>query len=327
MNELLLSFVVFAFVPAFFQLAFWLVARFGFGKKLPTFREGSQSVFITSTISIVITLVICWIMSLAGFTDAQFYRPSQRNYGQIEELGLSPEEVDFKSADGTSLHGWFFPAKGESSLGTVIHLHGSDRNITYTILNSHWLIERNFNLFVFDYRGYGKSSGKPSREGLIQDALAAIQTIQAREDTAESPIWLWGQSMGGQLAIVTAAELEGQGLSGVISEATYSTFSEHVCDKMSKMGPLWLVQWGLWLLTSDAHSAIRSVGQLTEVPLLLIHGDADRAVAPYHSDRLFEKAEGPKEIWKVPGAGHLKVFQKEEYQDRLELFLTESIKN
>lgn len=328
MNEILLSFIVFALAPAFFQSIFWLVARFGFGKKTPTFREGFLTVFITTTLTLAITLVICWIMSISGFTNAQFYRPSQRNYGQVEELGLTPEEVNFKSSDGTALHGWFFPAKGDSSpLGTVIHLHGSDRNITYTILNSHWLIERNFNLFVFDYRGYGKSSGKPTREGLIHDAQAAIEVIQAREETAKSPVWLWGQSMGGQLAIVTAAALDGQGLDGVISEATYSTYSEHISDKMSRMGPLWLVHWGLGLVTSDAHSAISAVDQLTNVPLLLIHGDADQAVSPYHSDRLFEKAKGPKEIWRVPGAGHLKVFQEQEYQDRLAQFLTESTNN
>jgi hypothetical protein len=123
MNELLLSFVVFALAPGFFQLIYWLVARFGFGKKPPAFREGIQSVFITSTITVVMTLMICWIMSLTGFASAMFYRPSQRDYGQIKELGLSPEEVDFKSGDGTSLHGWFFAAKDDTSKGTVIHLH------------------------------------------------------------------------------------------------------------------------------------------------------------------------------------------------------------
>ena len=324
MNELLLSFVVFALAPGFFQLIYWLVARFGFGKKMPAFREGIQSVFITSTITVVITLMICWIMSLTGFASAMFYRPSQRDYGQIKELGLSPEEVDFKSGDGTSLHGWFFPAKGATSKGTVIHLHGSDRNITYTIVNSHWLMDRGFNLFVFDYRGYGKSSGKPDRAGLVQDVLAAIETMQSRDDVGENPIWLWGQSMGGQLAIVSAAKQGGDGLAGVISEATYSNYSGHISDKMANMGPLWLVHWGLWLTTSDDHSAIRSVDQLTDVPLLLIHGDADQAVAPYHSDRLFEKAGEHKEIWRVPGAGHLKVFQELEYQDRLVQFLTKS---
>jgi fermentation-respiration switch protein FrsA (DUF1100 family) len=91
---------------------------------------------------------------------------------------------------------------------------------------------------------------------------------------------------------------------------------------MAQLGPLWLVQWGAWLVTSDDHAAEDVVGRLAPTPILLVHGTADRGVAPYHSDRLFELAGEPKEIWRVEGAGHLDVFSREAYRTRLVEYLT-----
>lgn len=279
-------------------------------------RDGLLAVGITVAIVIAISFVLTW----TGFGEAQFFRPSARDYGEHTKLGLAPEDVFFESADGTRLHGWFVPAQ-DSAVGTVVHLHGSDRNITQTIRNSAWLTEHGFNVFAFDYRGYGRSEGEPSRRGVVDDAAAAVGYVRSRPGVDPDALYLWGQSMGGQAAILAADQAGAGGVRGVVAEATYASPSHHVKDKLAQMGPLWLIQWGVWLATSDEPNARGAVGRLAPTPVLIVHGTADRGVRPYHGDWLFEAAGEPRAIWRVEGARHLDVFHDPEYRERLVRFL------
>ena len=268
----------------------------------------------------VITLVISITLKATGFFDQQFYRPSARDYGAGDELGFQPENVSFASADGTMLQGWFLPSQGEP-LGTVISFHGSDRNITYATRNVYWLTQHGFNVFVFDYRGYGRSDGAPDRKGLVDDSTAAIDYVMTRSDVRPDKIILYGQSMGGQLALNAASIRKDAGIRLVIAEATYACQSYHLSDKLGQFGPLWLVKWAGWLLTSDEYSGESAIADLQSTPVLLVHGNSDTGVQPYHSERLFEAAAGAREIWRYEGIGHLKIFKEGPPQDRLVDFI------
>jgi fermentation-respiration switch protein FrsA (DUF1100 family) len=300
------------------------VARLLLGKPWPAAWGLAKEALLSTAITLVITLVICLILTWTGFTESQFYRPSTRDYGQHTKLKLTPEDLFFKSKDGTRLHGWFIPAK-DKAIGTVIHLHGSDRNITHTLGNSHWLTGHGFNLYVFDYRGYGRSAGQPTRQGVVEDAVAAIDYVRLRPDVDADRILLWGQSMGGQLAIVAADRAGQEGIQAVVADATYASHKHHVKDKLAQMGPLWLVQWAIWFVTSDAHAARGVVGRLTPTRILLVHGTADTVVQPYHSNWLFQAAGEPKALWRVPSFGHLKVFQDSRYREKLVQFFREAL--
>jgi uncharacterized protein len=275
---------------------------------------------VAAAITLGITLAISLILNWTGFLQSQFYRPSQADFGQHRDLGVEPEDVAFQSKDGTQLHGWFVPAAGEA-LGTVIHFHGSDRNVTFTIRNCLWLTDRGFNVFMFDYRGFGKSAGEPERRGVVEDSAAAIKYVRSRPGVDPDKICLWGQSMGGQVAIVAAPLAGADGIRAIVAEATYASHSHHIKDKMAQFGPLWLVQWGAWLVTSDADAADDKVAQLAPTPLLLIHGTADTAVRPYHSETLFDLAGTPKDIWRIDGAKHLDVLRTAEWQNKLVEYL------
>ena len=256
------------------------------------------------------------IVGLRSVIDAQFFRPSDRNFAQHEELGLTPEDVSFESGDGTRLFGWFLPTAGEPR-GTVIHYHGSDGNLSRTIRHVDWLPQAGFNVFAVDYRGYGRSDGEPSHEGVLDDAVAAIEYVRSRDDVDADRLLLWGQSMGGQLAIRAATEVGPPPVRAVVAEATYASHRHHVRDKIAELGPLWLVQWAGWLLTSDALAADRVAADLGSTALLLVHGTRDAVVRPYHSERLFAAATEPREIWWVEGAGHLDVFGDPAIRGRL----------
>ncbi|MEM1069906.1 MAG: alpha/beta fold hydrolase [Planctomycetota bacterium] len=316
MTGIVVSFLVFFSLPFLVAGLVVVIRRAITGKPLPKLKAFLTDNLIASVITVVITFVICLVMTWVGFYEMQFYRPSKKDFGKAEELGLEPENVSFNSEDGTQLHGWFLPAKDEP-LGTVMHCHGSDLNITLTIRNVSWLTQRGYNVFAFDYRGYGQSKGKPSAEGVVSDSVAALRYVASRDDVDASRIILWGQSMGGQLAISAAAICDDVAPAAVVSEATYATHSHHVKDKLAQMGPLWLIQWGPWLTTSDKHAALPVVGELPPTNLLLVHGSADRVVQPYQSEWLYDASSERKEIWRVEGAKHLNIFQDAEYRDRL----------
>lgn len=284
-----------------------------------------ESLILVPVITIGITLVITFVLQAVGFLDRQFYRPSHRDYEQAAKLGITYEDISLPTADGETLHGWWIPAAGAPK-GTVIHFHGSDRNISYTVRNVAWMTAHRWNVFAFDYRGYGKSTGTPSREGLIRDGLAALDYVHSRPDVEPESIVLFGQSMGGQLAITTAAQSPiGDRLGAVVSEATYARHSLHVADKLSSLGPLWLVQWSAWLLTSDDNSAEDAIADLPPVPVLLVHGSIDRGCRPYHSERLYDAAGEPKAIWRMKGERHLTTFQAETNQARLIDYLNQHV--
>jgi alpha-beta hydrolase superfamily lysophospholipase len=97
-------------------------------------------------------------------------------------IGFTYRDVDFAAADGTALHGWYFPAEGEPS-GSVLFLHGNAENISTHFANVAWLAKSGFAVLVFDYRGYGRSAGSPDLDGLHQDAEAAMEALLRLPET------------------------------------------------------------------------------------------------------------------------------------------------
>lgn len=325
MTSLSISFFVLISIPVAIAIATAVAGKLRSGKPLPSARVFARESLTSVGITVAVTIGICLVLGWTGFTESQFYRPSTRDFEEHVRLDLAPQDVLFESNDGTNLHGWFIPAE-EQPIGTVIHLHGSDRNISYTVKNSHWLAQYGFNVFVFDYRGYGRSEGQPSRRGVVEDAVAAIEHVRSRSEVDPDRVFLWGQSMGGQLAIVAADRVGRVAIRAVVAEATYASYRHHVKDKLAEMGPLWLIQWGAWLVTRDTYAAQDVVGRIAPTPILVIHGTADRGVKPYHSEWLYSAAGEPKDIWRVEGFGHLDVFKDPVYRERLVQFLTRHVR-
>ena len=151
--------------------------------------------------------------------DRLFYYPTSVVYGRPESHGLTYESVCFESGDGTALHGWFFPSDGPTR-GTIVHCHGNAGNITGHFEAVRWLPACGWNVLCFDYRGYGRSAGAPSRSGTIEDARAALRYALSRSDVDPRCVVMLGQSLGGSIGIVVAAECDT--LRGLAVEGAFS---------------------------------------------------------------------------------------------------------
>ena len=238
----------------------------------------------------------------AGLDDL-FYHPDNKVYTTPKKDGYAFEEVVFASRDKTELSGWFIPAKGKA-LGTVIHFHGNAQNMTAHYSYVSWLPASGFNLFVFDYRGYGKSKGKLSRKGVYEDSVAAVEYIKSRTDIDQGKIILFGQSLGGANAIAVAGENRFKGIVGVVSESAFSSYKSVATEHAGLFKPL------APLVIGNKFSPKKSVKKIAPTPLLIIHGTADQVVAYKHAKKLFKEAKAPKELWTIRGGRHTEAFGK-----------------
>ncbi len=234
--------------------------------------------------------------------DGFFFHPSQRIYDDPHEHGLTFQSVFFEGEAGRRLHGWFFPAIGDAQ-GTIIHCHGNAGNITGHYRFVGWLPKRGWNVFCFDYGGFGQSSGKPTREVAITDTHSAIDYIKARDDIDGRRLILFGQSLGGAVAIVAAADRDD--LAGLAAEGAFASYQEEarfVCHHT----------WWLWgvagiaskTFISSGYDPIEMVGRLGRLAKLFICGRSDGIVDYRHTLALHEAAQQPKELWVLEDGSH-----------------------
>ncbi|MBK9345889.1 MAG: alpha/beta hydrolase [Burkholderiales bacterium] len=244
--------------------------------------------------------VVCLLAS--GCVQNVFYQPDRVVYDAPHHAGLAYERVAFASRDGTRLMNWFIPAAtapdARQAKGTVVHFHGNAQNMSSHWQFVGWLARRGYNVFVFDYRGYGDSAGHAELQGVYADSHSALDYVRSRADVDPTRLLVLGQSLGGTNAIAVVGSGNRAGVRAMAIEATFSSYSAIASEKVPGTG---------WLM-SDAYSAARHVGQLAPIPLLLIHGTADAVVPYHHSQRLLEAAQTPKTLLTVEGGAHLDAF-------------------
>jgi hypothetical protein len=249
-----------------------------------------------------------------------FYYPDDEVYDSPYTRGMIFEEVFFNSEDGTRLSGWFIHAKNAADLretkGTVIHMHGNAQNMTAHWQFAEWLPLRGYNLFTFDYRGYGQSEGVPDPKGVFEDSVASLDYVRSRTDIDTEKIFVFGQSLGGMLAIAAASASQA-GIRAVVAESpihSYSLAADH-----------WRMQ-GINQGIDDTYCAGGRVAQLSPVPLLLIHGTKDHIVNYSHSLALLKDANEPKRLITIEGGSHIDAMTRvygTKYKDLMVAFFEE----
>jgi fermentation-respiration switch protein FrsA (DUF1100 family) len=237
---------------------------------------------------------------LTGCVQSMFYYPDRVRYETPEALGLPYQAVQFQSADGTRLSGWFIPAVNrqqnpKDAKGTVVHFHGNAQNMSAHWRFVAWLPTQDFNVFVFDYRGYGESEGKPEPKGVFEDSGAALDHVRSRADVDPERLFVFGQSLGGTNAVAVVGSGNRAGVKAAAIESTFYSYSSIANEKLPGAG----------LLVNDDYAASKYVAAISPIPLLLIHGTEDRVIPHSHSRRLLDAAREPKRLIEVAGAGHL----------------------
>lgn len=246
------------------------------------------------------------ILLLSSGCSALLFHP-ERQYAPnpVAEL-FSPQDVYSPSGDGETLHGWLFKAKNPKA--TVLVFHGNASNISTHVNSVLWLAQAGFNLFVFDYRGFGHSSGEPDLAGVHRDGLAAFKHLLALPEVSSRRIAILGQSLGGSVATYVAATApERERVNLLLLNSCFFSYHQIVREKLADLFITWPFQYPLsWLFNND-YSPGLWIDSVTS-PLVIIHDQNDRVVPFHHSKQLYSTAGEPKQMLTTSGLGHISSF-------------------
>jgi fermentation-respiration switch protein FrsA (DUF1100 family) len=207
--------------------------------------------------------------------------------------GETFQEVTFHNSKKQIIHGCYFPyqkiSPHESPVGTILYCHGNGENVS-SLLNRAEKMRSDFrcNVLVFDYAGYGKSTGKPTAPGILNDGLAAMNYLIQQEKIPTDQIILYGFSLGGSVAVDLASKHE---VKALIVESSFTSLGE----MGREVFPFFPAEYFLW----EQLSSINKIGKV-HCPVFISHGRADHTIPFVQGQRLFEAANEPKTFFIPP---------------------------
>jgi len=262
---------------------------------------------------VLLALRFSAIILLLSFSACShfFYHPDSNMYYPPDKNGFRPEDVLFQSGDQTQLHGWFFRAVDKKPLGTIVQFHGNAENISSHYASLVWLTKQGYNLFIFDYRGYGKSSGKPDQEGLYKDGMAALDKAwEFHQKTKAKKFIVYGQSLGGIVAMRSFVDFRHQDETYlVVMDSTFPSYQDIAQQKLASFWLTWLLSPLGQVLVSDEYASEDVLKTRFKAPLLVIHDKRDRVIDFKNGEEIFKIAQSPqKEFWQLDKGRHVGVF-------------------
>ena len=252
-------------------------------------------------LAIILALPGCFYMKLIENLEwAYIFFPTAHIELTPGDMGVRYEEVFLTTVDGENLNGWFVPAsssRDNTSALTFLWFHGNGGNLGHRAEDVVQLTRRlNVNVFIFDYRGYGKSTGSPTEQGVYQDARTALSYLKGRDDVSEGGIVFLGRSLGTAVAVELAASLPKESQPTGLILISPLTSTHDVARVSNRFNPL-------RFLVPDRFNSLSRIPGI-ESHLLVIHSDWDEMIPLEQAERLFAAANHPKSFYLWPEAGH-----------------------
>ena len=240
----------------------------------------------------VIIVVLYLVVTLYIYfnQDKLVFYPSDNIAITPDQLGLGFETVELKISDSVTIHGWFISPKEKKSNKVVLFCHGNAGNISHRLETAEYLSELGVTLFLFDYRGYGYSTGSPSEEGIYEDALTAYNWLIESKRYNPQEIIIFGRSLGGAVGVELASRVK---CGGLIVESSFTT----VTEMGQKLFPIFPIRQ-LIRYKFDSFTKIKTV----QCPILITHSPDDDLIPFWMGEKLFEQAPEPKNFVKLSGS-------------------------
>lgn len=216
----------------------------------------------------------------------QFIRKS----GKALDLSYSIENHLFPNRSGDTLNGWMLSPKSARNGTTILFFHGNAGNLIYHLGLITPLVKEGFNVFVFDYSGFGFSQGKAKRKTVFEDGEDALSYLLTLPQIKNDQLVVYGQSLGGHLAGALTPRHQDK-IDAVVIEGAFSSHRDISADKVPILGRI---------LVREIYNAKKAIPALQK-PVLIIHSHEDSTIPYEHGKRLFEAATAPKLFYPIDG--------------------------
>jgi len=239
-----------------------------------------------------------------GCSPRVLFPNDHAEYDSIQKYNYSYKEHTFYSRDKTPLHGLHIQPKIESK-GFIVVTNGLYRNMSDRFSKWLWIVDSGYDLFIFDYRGFGKSDAEIDIYGFRDDVNSAVEYAHMLDENKS--ITLVGQSMGGTFVIDAMIAQQYTYVDLVVADSTFTSFSSILNTYMLKSIVLIPLSWLPYTFNPDDLNSIENIEQL-RMPILFVTGDDDWIVNYDNSKELYAKAKCEKSLWIVKDAGHVESF-------------------
>ena len=267
----------------------------------------SAALLATRFLRVGVALYLLVILMLLLLENWLIYPAPRYPDGDWQAERPPHEDVFFSAADGVKLHGWY--CEHPAPKAVLLYCHGNGDSVGHLGPYLEQLIARHqVSIFAFDYRGYGRSEGRPGETGILLDGEAAQAWLAQRAGKSPAELVLMGRSLGGGVAVHLAAK---NGCQGLILQSTFTSVPEVAAFHY----PWAPVRW----LMKNRYNSLKKIKEY-DGPLLQSHGSADEVVPISLGRQLHEAAIGRKEFFEVPGGDHNSA-EPEEYEELFAKFL------
>lgn len=236
------------------------------------------------------SIVRIGVAAYVGLCVVMFFGQSRYVYYPDRLVGLTPayfrfdfETIALTTEDGETVAAWFIPGPlGEANCDTVLFSHGNAGDIGDRLDSIRTFNSLGFNVLIYDYRGYGESTGKPTEQGTYLDVLAAWDYLVDVRGVRPSRVVLFGRSLGGAMAIWLAERTQPRAL---VIESVFTSAP----DMAARLFPLLPTR----LFCRFRYDSLRAIPRVP-CPVVVLHGKSDKTVPYEHGQRLYEAAPEPK---------------------------------
>lgn len=255
-------------------------------------------------------LVVC--AAVFVLQGALLFHPTTLADGDVPAAPADAQPLEV-AVDGAVLRGVLIPGHGEGPRPTVLYFGGNAERVRQRAHDRSWLRELGWNLVLVSYRGYDDSTGSPSADALLRDAVAVHDAVATRPDVDRNHVIAWGSSLGSGLAARVARERD---LAGTILAAPYARLSDIAADAYPWLPVRWLFRHEI--------DTLHDAPAINE-PLLVVHGSDDTLIPPDHGRRIVGAWGGPARFVAVPAAAHNSLYGRPELRTAVEAFLRERL--
>ena len=263
--------------------------------------------------SILLSLSLCVLSTCNRFVA---YAPDKIRHARPADYGLIKTDVNLISGDGLSLEGWYlqserFAAKSSKHKvqALILQFHGNAQNLSSHFTSLAWLVHRGYDLFIFDYRGYGRSQGRAEPSGTYLDALAALRFAVQEAKKRNLKLIVYAQSLGGVVSLGALEDFKDyKEIDLFIADSTFLSYKRVGSQILKRAGPCpGAVSFISYCLLSDSYAPGAFPGILRFTPLIVIHHERDPVIDFQNGLEIFRQAQelgAPVRLLRLPGENH-----------------------